>query len=198
LAKGGLSISRRDQDPEEGELGAGEEGRLVPLRPVSELGLVDITDVPERGTQAATRSHSKRARSHPSQSRAASTPKRVSTARNPRKAASSTRARPTKAADAQPRQNSKPRRPSAGTTNAERPRSRSKAARDTGSGGTTRSATTRTPKRPNGSASRTRGATTARRHTTKPSSAAKVGIYALAGASLVAAGLLLARAALHR
>jgi hypothetical protein len=264
----------------------------VPLRPVSELGLVDITEVPARGTRTATRSHSTPARSHPSQplrsnsandpqveaegdrpqgrrastqrkpdaglqaakSRAASTSKRGSTppataedsggksnrarssnatkpgttserrsARRPRNAPP-TRADQTKGADAQARPSSKPRGPSASTTNSERSRSRSAAATDTGSGGATRRATTRTPKRPNDSASRTRGATAARRQTTaasrgkrnaaswdghrsrngqrpdqtKPSSAAKVGIYALAGASLVAGGLLFARAALRR
>jgi hypothetical protein len=263
----------------------------VPLRPVSELGLVDITDVPARGTRTATRSRSTRARSHPSQprrsnpannrqveaeverprgtrastprkpdagrraakSRAASASKRGVTApataedsggksnrprssdapkpgttserrsaRRPRNAPS-TRAEETKGVDAQARPVSKPRRPSARSTNSERSRSRSANARDTGSGGTTRSAT-RTPKRPNDFANRTRGATAARgqatagprgkrtaasrdghrsrnglRHgQTKPSSAAKVGIYALAGASLVAGGLLFARAALHR
>src|SRR6185312_12212013 len=67
LAKGGLSVSRRDQDAEESELGSDQEGRLVPLRPVSELGLVDITDVPARDTRTATRSRSTRGRSHPPQ-----------------------------------------------------------------------------------------------------------------------------------
>jgi hypothetical protein len=264
----------------------------VPLRPVSELGLVDITDVPARGTRTATRSHSTRARSHPSQplrsnsandrqveaevdrpqgtrestqrkpdagrraakSQAASTSKRASTApataedpggksnrarssnatkpgatserrsaRRPRNAPSK-RADQTKGADAQARASRKPRRTSASATSSERSQSRSKAAKDTGSAGATRTATTRTPKRPNGSGGRTRGAPTARRQTspmprtkrnaasrdrhrsrsgmrpdqTKPSSAAKIGIYALAGASLVAGGLLFARSALHR
>ena len=264
----------------------------MPLRPVSELGLVDITDVPARGAGTATRNRSTRALSRPSQplrtnsandrqveaevdrprearastqrkpdagrraakSQGGSRAKRGSTApstaegsdgkssrarlstpaesgvtserrgaRRPRNAPS-TRANQTKRADAQARPSSKERRASASTTNLERSRGRSKAATDAGSGGTTPSATTRTPKRPSGSASRTRGATTARRQTTagspsrrhaalgdkhrsrsglrpapgKPSSAAKVGVYALAGASLVGAGLLFARAALHR
>lgn len=263
----------------------------MPLRPVSELGLVDITDVPARGTRTATRSQSTRARSHPSQplrsnsandrqveaevdrppgtrastqrkpdpgrraakSRAASTPKRGSTtpatpedpggksnrarsssatnlgarsvrrsSRRPRNAPS-TGADRTKGADPEVRLDSKPGRSGVSTTKADRSRGRPKADRETGSDGTTRSATTRTPKRPNHSPSRAHGATTARRATagarskrnaasrdehrsrnglrpdqTKPSSAAKVGIYALAGASLVAGGLLFARAALHR
>jgi hypothetical protein len=264
----------------------------VPLRPVSELGLVEITDVPARGNRTESRGRSTRARSHPQQplrsksandrqvqaevdrpqggrastqrkpdagrqaakSRAASVPKRGSTApataedpggksnrarsrtaanlgaaserrsaRRPRNAAA-TRTDRTKGADDQPRAKSKPPRPSASTTNAERSRGRSKAARDPGSGGSARSASTRTPKRSNDSPSRTRGATTARRqpsagsrtmrtaasrdrhrsqnaprpHRPKPTSGAKIGIYALAGASLVAGGLLFARAALHR
>jgi len=192
----------------------------VPLRPVSELGLVDITDVPARTNRTATRGDSTRRKPDAGRRAAKS---RSGSARKP-KAAPSTRAERTKDADAQVRPSGKPRRPSASTTNGERSRGRSKAAGGTGSGGTTRSATTRTPKRPNGSASTTRGATTARRQTAagsrtrvnaasrdthrarngprpnqpKPSSGAKIGIYALAGASLVAGGLLFARAALHR
>jgi len=292
----------------------------VPLRPVSELGLVEITDVPARGNRTAIRGQSTRARSRPSkplrgdsandrqvearddrpqsarastqrkpdagrrtskslaagsqpsapgksrrsgaskrlepsQSRAPSTPKLARTAaataensggksklarsstatdlgstserrsaRRPRNVPS-TRTDQMNVVDAPGRGSSTPRRMSATTTDSARSRNRSKAVSDTGSGGATRSATTRTPKRPSGSsAGTTRGATTARRQNSagsrttrnaasrdrhrsrngprpnqpKPSSGAKIGIYALAGASLVAGGLLLARAALHR
>jgi hypothetical protein len=111
------------------------------------------------------------------------------------------------------------------TTSSERSRSRSRAARDTGgSGGSTRSATASTQKRSSGSASAPRrvrtvrrqasaGSRTKRNHASreaqrsrdggapgqmKPRAAAKVGISVVMGASLVAGGLLLARAALHR
>lgn len=217
----------------------------MPLRPVSELGLVEITDVPAReGNRTATRSRStpastrrkpgagRRGRSpdgapepsapgnrgrsgaakrlEPSQSRGAGTPRPGSrapaTARN--SGGKSNRAKSS----------------TASTPSSERSHSPSKPARDARSGRGTRSATTGGPKRPTGSASRTRGATTARRQTsaesrternavsgdrprsrsgsrhdqTKTSSAAKIGVLALAGASLVAGGVLCARAALHR
>lgn len=230
----------------------------MPLRPVSELGLVDITDVPARSNRTATRGDSTQGKRDAGRragtGRAAGTPKRGRTA--PATAEGSggksnrarsrtatnvgnTSERPSarkqrnvpaigsdqiKVALAQGGVSSKSRGMSASTTSLERSRGRSKAASDSRSGGANRSATTRTPKRPDGPVDRTRGATTARRQTpagsrpkrnaaardghrsrngprpdhTKPSSATKLGIYALAGASLVAGGLLLVRAALHR
>lgn len=228
----------------------------MPLRPVSELGLVDITDVPARSNRTATRGDStqrKRDAGGRAGTRgAAGTPKRGSTAPATagRSGGKSNRARSRTATNvgntserpsarkqrnvpgsdqikvvlAQEGVSSKSRGMSASTTSSERSRGRSKAASGSRSGGANRSATTRTPKRPNGPVDRTRGATTARRQTSaasrpkrntaardghrsrngprpdhaKPSSATKLGIYALAGASLVAGGLLLARAALHR
>lgn len=213
----------------------------MPLRPVSELGLVEITDVPARndrpqGARASTRrkpdtgrrapksrgggaepsapGKSQRSgpakRLEPSQSRGASTPKPGSRA-------------PATAKNSGGKSN-RAKSSTASTPSSERSHSPSKPARDARSGRGTRSATTGTPKRPTGSASRTRGATTARRQTsaesrternavsrdrprsrtgsrhdqTKASSAAKIGVLALAGASLVAGGVLCARAALHR
>jgi hypothetical protein len=45
LAKGGLSAPQRHQDAEEDSLRYRQKGGVVPLRPVSELGLVDVTDL---------------------------------------------------------------------------------------------------------------------------------------------------------
>jgi hypothetical protein len=290
----------------------------VPLRPVSELGLVDLTDVPAReGNRTATRSRSTRARRspspplrsnsandrqaearadrpegapastrrkpaadrraskslagsaqpsaaakgcrggaakrlEPSQSRAATARKIGSTApvkaedsggksnrarsstamklgntserdtRRP-KNAESTRSDQIRRADADAHLSREPRRVSASTTSPARSRGRSKPARDTGSGGATRSATG-TRKQPNDSASTPRRATNVRRQAPagsrskgdhaprevqrsrngrgpermKPPFAAKVGISVLMGAGLVAGGLLFARAAHHR
>src|SRR5581483_6401197 len=53
LATGAVPDAHRDQAAPTGELGADQEGRLVPLRPVSELGLVDLTDVPDRQASAS-------------------------------------------------------------------------------------------------------------------------------------------------
>ena len=218
----------------------------MPLRPVSELGLVDITDVPAReGNRTATRSRSTPAssrmkpdagrraakgqggaprpsalgnsgrsgaakRPEPSQTRGASTPK-------PRSRAPAT-------AKNSGGKSNRAKSSTASTPTSERSGSRSKPARGASSVRGTRSATTGSPKRPNGSASRTRGAETARRQSsaesrternavlrdrprsrsgsghdqTKASSAAKIGVLALGAASLVAGGLLFARAALHR
>lgn len=146
----------------------------MPLRPVSELGLVDITDVPPRAGNGTAKRQAARPvkRSEPAKGRAASTPK---------------------------------------------------SGQRGGPGAATR-ATTRTAKRTPGSANRTRSATTVRRQTSagarakgtaaahekhrsredlspqqeKPRSAAKIAISVLTGASLLAGGLVLARAALHR
>jgi hypothetical protein len=163
----------------------------VPLRPVSELGLVDITDVPERDrNRAASRRHSTRARtslrastkrkpaasrnasktlagapqtSAPAKSRSTGAAKR----REPSRSVQSVRTEQIKIADdGQPRLNTKPRRKSASpATSSQRSRSRSKAATSNRSGGATPSATPRTPKRANRSTSGQRGVTTARRRT---------------------------------
>jgi hypothetical protein len=204
----------------------------VPLRPVSELGLVDITDVPARDNRTATGGQS---RSRPSRGRVASKAKPDSTTpaaakksdgasvRRPRNVPS-TRTDKTKGADPPASRGSKPRRTSVSTTSSDSSPPRSKAATETGSGGTSRTAATVTPKRPIGSAGSTHAARTAPRQTsgaprtdrhaasrdgrrprntarpgrTKASSAAKIRIYAFAGASLVAGGVLVARAALRR
>ena len=146
-------------------------------------------------------------RPDPSQSRAASTPKLASTA----------------AATTENAGGKSNRARSSTKTSSERSHSRVKPARDNGSRGATRSAATRTRKRSNGSPSAPRRETPVRRQTsagsqtngndasretkrsrsgrgleqTKPHSAAKIGAYVLMGATLVAGGLVLARAALH-
>jgi hypothetical protein len=205
----------------------------VPLRPVSELGLVEITDVPARNDSRTTRTKPDAARraskrlagaaqpSAPEKSRGASGAKRSEPSKS--RAASTPKPAGTPAATAGKASGKSNRASASTTTSAERSRSRSKAARDNGPGGATRSATTRTRKRSNGSASEPRRETTVRRRTsagsrtngnhasaetqrsrnargpeqTKPHSAAKIGAYVLMGASLVAGGLVLARAALH-
>jgi hypothetical protein len=233
----------------------------MPLRPVSELGLVDITDVPtrkaNRTADAAQPSARVKSRSTPaperrarSESRPASRPKRASTGPAPaenssvksNRVRSSTRTSPgntsdrgsarkrgngapvrsdqDKAADARTRSRNKP---ASQTTSSERSRGRSKAARDDGSGGATSTAAARSRKQTDRSASPPRRARTVRqqasaesrsdgnhgsrenrrprnrsgRAATQVSPSAKVGVYVLMGASLVAGGLLVARAALH-
>ena len=162
----------------------------MPLRPVSELGLVDITDVPARdGKGAATPRHSTRARRNPSRplsrdsandhqrqtrgdrskgARRATHAKPAAGRTGSKTFAGTPRtAAPAPAPAKRPNTNTKPLRANASTaTSSERPRSRAKAATETRSGATPRSATTRsTPKRATRSASAQRRATTVRRQT---------------------------------
>ena len=218
----------------------------MPLRPVSELGLVDITDVPAReGNRTATPSRStpastrtKPGAGHRAAKSPAGAPKpsavgnsgRSGAAKRPEPSQSrgASTAKPGSRAPAIAKNSggnsNRSKSSTASTRSSERSRSQAKPARDAGSGRGTRSGTAGSPKRPNGSASRTRGTTTARRQTsaasrternavspdkprsrsgsrhnqTKAPSAAKIGVLALAGASLVAGGVLFVRAALHR
>lgn len=176
-----------------------------------------------RGTASKTLADAPQT-SAPAKSRSTGAPKRVAPSQRPR-SGPATRTDQTKVADAQARLNSKPRRMSASAeTSSQRSRSRSKAANGNGSGGAKRRATTRTPKRSTRSANAPHRAKTARQQSparsrtkgnhasreaqrsrtgrrpnqTKPAVAAKIGISVLMGVSLIAGGLLVARAALQR
>lgn len=201
MATGELSESRRDQDAPEGELGFDEEGRLVPLRPVSELGLVDITDVPRRD-RAATPRPSKRAATQqkPDAGRRVSK-KPAGTAEPHRKAK---REGPQTAERSTGKSTPRHRSGNAATASP-RSRSRSKAVPGTRSAsaprGTTSSRRSSAGSRPKTSpasrqAERSRTARTPARR--KPSSAAKIRIAVLTGGGVLAAGLLFGRAAHHR
>jgi hypothetical protein len=183
-----------------------------------------LAAAPQTSAPAKSRSTGAAERLEPS--RTPSTPKRASTApATPKNSGGrSNRSRSIKVADAQVHSKSQPRRTSASTaTSSERSRSRSKAATNNGSGDAAPSATRRGPKRSNRPGSAPRRVTTVgqqtsaglrtkgsddsrkvqrsrngRRDQTKPPLAAKIGISVLMGASLVAGGLLLARAALQR
>jgi hypothetical protein len=165
----------------------------VPLRPVSELGLVDITDVPardgSRNKSAVRRRASKTLADAPQTSARAKTrstgagkrlegSKPRGTSKLARRAPAiakdaggkSNRSRSRTPMSAQARSNSNPRRMRASTATAsERSLDRSQAATNNGSGGAPRSATTRTPKRSSRSASPPRRVRTAGRQTSAES-----------------------------
>lgn len=203
--RGGPTKGHQPKARSDRSKGAGDSTRRKPdadRRASKRLAGTASPSAPEKGRRATGRK-----RPAPSQSRAASTPKPASTL----------------AATAENAGGKSNRARSSTTTSSERSHSRAKPARDNGSRGATRSATTRTRKRSNGSPSAPRRETTVRRQTsagaqtngrdtsretkrsrngrgpeqTKPHSAAKIGAYVLMGASLVAGGLVLARAALH-
>ena len=156
----------------------------MPLRPVSELGLVDITDVPPRGGKAAAAPRdSTRARQSPSPPRSrdskgprAATRGKPAAGRTTSKTLADALATPTpakrrstgaaKRREPSATKSTSPRRVSASTpTNSERPRSGARAVSDNGSGGATRGTTSRTQKRPTRASSAQRRATAARRQT---------------------------------
>jgi hypothetical protein len=187
-------------------------------RAASTSKLAGIPPAPTKDADAK----SKRARSRTS--RKLGTTSERGTARTPRSTAR-TRTDQIKRANGQAHLITKPRGMNESTAmSSKRSRSRSGTATDNGSGDSTRSATTHAPKRSKSSGSATPRGPTARRRSsagsgtkgnsasrqtprsrngrvrdqTKPSSAVKIGISALMGASLVASGLLLARVALRR
>lgn len=194
----------------------------MPLRPVSELGLVDITDVPARGQTASGRASTQRKR--PAEGRASKqvtgTPELSATGKSRSAGPAKRDQRSQSPAARTPKVAGKAPATSARSAGKAKPRSTRESTATT----SPRSAATRTPKPSNGSTAAPRGATPVRRRTsegvrtttnpasrapqrsrnarepgqTKRSSAAKTRISVLMGAGLIAGGFLVARAALQR